>query len=279
MRQSLRTAGKRLARVIARSPLLWRALGDFLARLGDLLRRSRECAIAEQTALLHSSPIVTDLRVLGGPFRGLRFASGRTFVGTLVPKLVGSYESELVPWLERLRERPYTAIHDIGCAEGYYAVGLAMFFPAARVFAYDSDPDAQEACRTMAALNGVAERVAVRGALVAEDLCRLDAAERALILCDCEGCELNLFTPEVVRHLAGYDLIVELHDFIEPGVSRTLTDRFSVTHRVSGTRTVARDPGRYPVLRTLPALARRIALDELRPGPMEWLLAEARTTA
>ena len=276
MRQSLRTAGKRLARAIARSPLLWRTLGDFLVRLGDLLRRSRETAIAEQTALLRASPLAAGLTVHGGPFRGLRYPSGRTFGSTLFPKLVGSYECEIGPWLERLRGRPYRTIHDIGCAEGYYAAGLATLFPSARVVAYDTDPEAREACRAMADLNGVGGRVTVAGGLSAEDLRRLDPGEPALVLCDCEGCELALFTPEVARHLARWDLIVELHDFIDPAISGTLVSRFSATHRVSVAATVARDPGRYPALRALPALARRIALDELRPGPMEWLLAEAK---
>ena len=279
MRSSLRTAARCVARSVARSPLLWSTVGTGLVRLGDLLRRSREVELTEQTALLKSSPAFANLCVLDGPFRGLRYPSRRTFGSALYPKLVGSYECEILPWLRHLQGRPYSAIHDIGCAEGYHAVGLAMLFPAARVYAYDTDPDAREACHQTAIFNGVADRLVVSGTLTPEVLCRLDPREHALVLCDCEGCELGLFTPEVVQHLAGYDLIVELHDFIDTTISRTLRERFAVTHKVALAAANARDPDRYPVLRSLPALARRIALDELRPEPMEWLLAESRAAS
>jgi len=144
------------------------------------------------------------------------------------------------------------------------------------VVAYDTDPAARDACRATGRANGIAERLEVRGALTAADLCRLDARERGLILCDCEGCEAALFTAEVVRHLEAYDLIVELHDFVDPAISGTLQPRFGASHDVSVIATTPRDPARFPVLRALPALARQVALDELRPGPMEWLLAESR---
>jgi hypothetical protein len=273
---SLRTAAKRVARAIARSPLLWSTIGAGLVRLGDLMRRNRDTTVAKQTALLRSWPPLAELRVLEGPFKGLRYPSERTFGSTLYPKLVGSYECEIVPWLRRLQSRQYAVVHDIGCAEGYYAVGLALLFPSARVCAYDTDLDAREACRRTAVLNGVADRVMIGGSLASDDLLRLPPRERALILCDCEGCELHLFTADVVRHLAGCDLIIELHDFIDPTISRALRERFAETHQVAVVPTHPRDPARYPVLRSLPALARRIALDEMRPGPMEWLLAESR---
>lgn len=276
MREGLKTAARRVARAIGASPVLWSGVGARLAHLGDLLRRGRQSAVQAAEATLRSSPVFADHRVLGGPFSGLRYPSLQTFGSTLYPKLTGSYECELVPWLERLRSRPYTTIHDIGCAEGYYAIGLARLFPGAKVYAYDIDPAARDACRAMALANGIAERLVVGGAVTTADLCRLDLQERGLVLCDCEGCEAALFTAEVVQHLEAYDLIVELHDFVDPAISRTLRPRFGASHDVSVVAATPRDPARFPVLRSLPALAREVALDELRPGPMEWLLAESR---
>lgn len=50
-----------------------------------------------------------------------------------VPNLVGSYESELHLQIEQLiLERPQVVI-DVGCAEGYYAVGLAQRLPDATI--------------------------------------------------------------------------------------------------------------------------------------------------
>ncbi len=276
MREGLRTAARRAARAIGASPLRWSGVGARLAHLGDLLRRGRQAALEDAEATLRASPVFAERRVLGGPFRGLRYPSSRTFGSTFYPKLTGSYECELARWLERLWSRPYRAIHDVGCAEGYYAVGLALRFPDATVFAYDSDPAARAACGEMAAANGVAERLVIAGALTTADLTRLDPTQRALILCDCEGCESGLFTAEAARHLAGYDLIVELHDFIDPAISGAMRERFAASHDVSTVGSAPRDPALFPVLAPLPALAREVALDELRPGRMEWLLAESR---
>lgn len=256
--------------------MLWKGVGVRLVHLGDLLRRGRQAALQDAEAALRASPLFAERCVLGGLFAGLRYPSPQSYDSLLFPKLTGSYECEIVPWLERLRSRPYSTIHNIGCAEGYYAVGLARMFPRSTIHAYDSDPAAQEACRRTALENGVADRVAVAGPVAAEDLCRLDPRERALVVCDCEGCEVALFGTGVARHLAGYDLIVELHDFIDPSVSATLRERFRATHDVATVRTVPRNPARFPVLRSLPPLAREVALDEVRPGPMEWLLAESR---
>ena len=50
----------------------------------------------------------------------------------LIPKLLGSYEQELQPLLQRLAAQNYSEIVDIGCAEGYYAIGLGGCFPRAK---------------------------------------------------------------------------------------------------------------------------------------------------
>ena len=57
----------------------------------------------------------------------------------------------------------FDALLNIGCADGYYAVGLAMRMPGVPVFAHDLNPKAQTGCREVAALNGVAERGQVGG--------------------------------------------------------------------------------------------------------------------
>ena len=47
----------------------------------------------------------------------------------------------------------YEQILDIGCAEGYYAVGLARMFPNAFVKAYNSSPIARDLCNKMVQTN------------------------------------------------------------------------------------------------------------------------------
>src|SRR6185503_17662417 len=80
----------------------------------------------------------TDLRVAGGLFAGMRLLS-RASEGCLIPKLLGCYEAPLQPQLRRLIAAGYDVVLNVGCAEGYYAVGLARLLPSAAVLAFDID--------------------------------------------------------------------------------------------------------------------------------------------
>src|SRR5688572_440816 len=113
------------------------------------------------------------LVVRAGPFAGLKYMH-RASGSVLLPKLVGSYEAELHPAIERVVSTAYDVVVDVGAAEGYYAVGLAKRLPQSKVFAYDIDPVARKACEKLAVVNGVADRVYVRG--------RCDHAELNAIL-------------------------------------------------------------------------------------------------
>jgi methylase of polypeptide subunit release factors len=79
----------------------------------------------------------------------------------LLPKLPGSYESEVHAALEMLLKQDYSTIVDIGCAEGYYAVGLALRLPNARICALDTDSRARDSCAEMARLNCVDGRIQI----------------------------------------------------------------------------------------------------------------------
>ena len=110
---------------------------------------------------------------MGGPFQGMRFGS-RAAEGCYLPKLLGCYEHELHPIIARLPRRGYRRVVNIGCAEGYYAVGLARLLPTATVLAFDSTAGARKLCAELAALNGVAERIAI------ESTAEADAIGRAI---------------------------------------------------------------------------------------------------
>lgn len=103
---------------------------------------------------------VPALRVLWGPFAGLRYVP-ESAGSALIPKLLGCYEQELRLVLEALIRGKPRHIVNIGCAEGYYAVGLAWRLPKAEVGAYNSDSRAREFCARLARLNGVEARVRI----------------------------------------------------------------------------------------------------------------------
>src|SRR5438132_1427624 len=72
-------------------------------------------------------------RVIIGPFAGMRILDQNPFL----PYLLGTYELELHSVLERLLERNWDRIIDIGAAEGYYAIGLSMRCPDAQCIAFE----------------------------------------------------------------------------------------------------------------------------------------------
>lgn len=208
------------------------------------------------------------LVVQGGPFGGMAYVS-EAVCSSLVPKLLGSYEAELHGLLTQILTRDYETIIDVGCAEGYYAVGLGLRLPGARVHAFDIDPWARELCTKLAQANDVADRVIVEGECNHERLNSLIRG-RTLIVCDCEGCELQLLNPELAPEIKKSDLIVELHDMIDPNITPTILARFSASHDITLIDTEERDVDAYPILKDFDLLTRRTALAEFRDSPMQW---------
>jgi hypothetical protein len=213
--------------------------------------------------------------VIGGPFAGTRYIE-QAAGSAILPKLIGTYEHELHEALEEILRARYAAVVDIGSAEGYYAVGLALRLPGAPVVhAFDADPDAQRLCRELAALNGVSERVVVGGICDGRTLARL-TCERSLVVCDCEGCELELIDPQRVPSLRTADLLVELHEDAAHGITETLRNRFTETHDVRLIEQELRDPDSIPQLAFMSPGQRELAVSEFRVGRQRWAFLRAR---
>jgi hypothetical protein len=212
--------------------------------------------------------------VQAGPFAGMTFLA-RPVTGTAPPRLVGSYEEEIAPAVERMIERKPQVVVNVGSGEGYYAVGLARRLPHAKVYAFDIDRRAQEACRHMAELNGVGSRVEVGGECTKDVLATL-LVEGGLVVIDCEGCERELVDPSVLPSLAKADWVIESHDFVAPGTTELLRRRLDATHDVEQIEQRPRDPTRYPELADVPHALRESALAERRQAELCWLACFAR---
>jgi len=113
-------------------------------------------------------------RVLNGPFAGMLYLNEAVW-GSITPRWIGSYESCLWPALREIIARRYSRIIDVGCAEGYYAVGLCRALPSAEVFAYDLDPDSRAQVRRLWQLNDSPGKLTVGGLLDHAELQRLAA--------------------------------------------------------------------------------------------------------
>ena len=209
-------------------------------------------------------------KVLGGPFAGMAYLESAA-EGALAPRLIGTYEDELHPHLSAALAEDPEVILDIGCAEGYYAVGLARLAPRAEIFAHDTADAALDACRRMAEMNGVADRVHTGGLFQPADFERF-AGRRSLVIVDIEGAEDDLLRPDLAPALAGMRLIVETHDVYRPGVRERLLARFGPTHDITEVWPGPKTAPLPDLLRNRSHLDQLLAVWEFRAAPTPWLV-------
>lgn len=214
-----------------------------------------------------------------GPFAGMRFHAEQA-EGCYVPKLLGCYEAELHPVIAGLVGKPYRRIINVGCSEGYYAVGLARLFPEAQVLACDINETGQEFCRELARMNGVAQRVRVSGRLEPKDWRHLIDG-KALIFCDIEGDEYELMDPDRTGPwLKTADIIMELHHHVI-GVPQERTDAlleaYWESHTLQLISHAGRDPNAFPLLQGISNFDQYLCLCEFRPAPSPWAVLIANS--
>jgi hypothetical protein len=214
------------------------------------------------------------LKVRTGPFAGMVIPN-RASEGCFVPKLLGCYEAELHPVIDHIRDRGYSSVVNIGCAEGYYAVGLARLLPNGRIWAYDTDEKARTVCALVAEENSVSDRITFAGTFGHRDFEGFPAGD-TVVICDIEGAECDLLDPEKAPALAGFDIQVELHNRFEAPFNQELLERFSSTHDIRKILPSTRNIEAYPELRDLEHLDQLISFWEFRRGPNPWLFMTTR---
>jgi hypothetical protein len=217
----------------------------------------------------------TDGRVRTGPFTGMRYVANAADVHIHIPKLLGIYERELHASIDHACALNPSRVVNIGAAEGYYAVGMALRNPTARVIAFEMDARVRAALAEKARLNDVADRVEIRGKCEQEDLKRaLADTPRPLVICDVEGYESVLLGPATVPSLRRAWILVELHEFIERGISDKIRERFLATHKITDIwqqeRKIADFPFKDFYTWWLPKSYLRWAVSESRPECMSW---------
>jgi hypothetical protein len=215
--------------------------------------------------------------VTQGPLAGLDFLR-ESAEGCHIAKLLGCYEQPLQPFIEQAVAKAYPTVLNIGCAEGYYAVGMARRMENTHVLAHDLNPKAQQVCIELAHKNRVADRVTVGGLFAPEDFA-LFANQKILLMCDIEGAERELLDPQLSQALRGMDIIVESHECLIPGITQLLIDRFKDSHQIrlvedDGQRRLDKPPQWFLNLAHLDQL---LATWEWRSGPTPWLVMTANS--
>lgn len=205
--------------------------------------------------------------VQSGPFKDMKLLQEKSWPeDSISSKLLGCYEQELHPVIEneiaRLASKPNPCIVNVGCAEGYYAVGLAKRLPHATVWAVDTTDKALEIANRAAAVNGVK---LVTGAELTEVFKHPD-----LIVMDCEGAEVAYLQTDVWPGIGGATIVVEIHNIDKQRTDEILYKRFKDTHTVEMIVEGGRNPNIYSVLQARSSRIKWTAVNEHRPMTMYW---------
>jgi hypothetical protein len=225
-------------------------------------------------------------RVMAGPFRGMRLELSPLSRRHHMGYILGSQKLELRDPIERIVARRYCKIFNVGAADGYYAIGLALRSSSSRVIAFEALPELHPVVSRTAEANGVADRVAVFGACGIDELRRhlAEAGGKSLVVMDIEGGEAKLLDPVAVPELTRSDILVETHDAFVSGCTETLIERFRPSHEISRYVARPRQLSDYPAdfLPLIKRLAPRFAIElmhERRTGTQQWLYLVARDNA
>ncbi|WP_094452551.1 class I SAM-dependent methyltransferase [Niveispirillum lacus] len=227
------------------------------------------CHLLGNTIVSKGGPVVS-----GGPFAGMKLVQPAT--GFFAPMLLGCYEEELHGIVRAIPDAGYEHVINIGCGDGYYAVGIKRLAPSVEIWAHDIDPQQQERCRAMAALNGV--DIHVGGAFEPERFAT-HADRRTLIWCDIEGAEEELLDPVRWPALVDMDVLVELHPTDHGHTRATVPARFASTHEIEIFQSGGHAPEFPEWLREAGQLNLLLAQFEGRGAPTPWAMMRARSKA
>jgi SAM-dependent methyltransferase len=210
----------------------------------------------------------TNGEIQSGPFKGVKMLSETVWKeSNLAPQIIGCYESELHDCIEheirRLEKIEHPRVVDIGCAEGYYAVGLAKRLPHAEVYAIDISEESLKIVQRAAELNGV-ENLSVAPLL-------MDGTTIDFIMCDCEGHEIDYLDPKKFPQLVNTHMLVEMHDFPDQPTTEIVYNRFKDTHDVYIMYEAGRNPNQFDFMVDWHNISRWLAVSEGRPVRMYWM--------
>lgn len=210
--------------------------------------------------------------VLYGPFKGMKVLRKSCWGdGDLGAKLLGLYENELFEIVEYAIEDAPDLVVNYGCAEGFYGIGFALRLPDSNVVLIDIESKALEIAKENAELNQVKNiEISTSGNHeYLENL--LSKYTKSFIFMDCEGAEDIILDPSKVPSLTKSSILVEVHDFMNPGITDRIIDKFEKTHDLGeisqGSKNLHIDP-----IKPLSDLDKLILCNENRPSTMSWIL-------
>jgi hypothetical protein len=166
---------------------------------------------------------------LSGPFKGLKYIKTSSW-GPIFPKLLGTYEEPIFPWIEYIIKNKYSTIINIGSGEGYYAAGFAQFSKISNVFAFDIDNKALGLLSIIKKINNLTNLTSSNS--ISNTIINDLITNKCLIFLDIEGGEYTLLNIDNIPNLFYCDILVELHEIYIPNITEILSNRFYITHEI-----------------------------------------------
>ena len=277
MKRQVSYAVQRMIRIPMHSDLLWEAARHF----NEICCRQRHSIMRKRTRREIASHIERR-EILSGPFTGMKYAEEAAVGSSLWPKLVGTYESELQPFISDITQTGYQKIIDIGYAEGYYLVGLGRLFQQAELIGFDCELEAQRLCKANAEINGIEEdRLKLFGAFDREQFQQSLGEEKTLVVVDCEGTENDVVSGLTREQLLAADWLIETHDHLVEGTTERLSKVFKETHEL---QEVVTDEDNETKVRLLPdsvkqscdAYVQQVLVSEDRKSQQFWIFAKRK---
>lgn len=195
--------------------------------------------------IMHEVKKQTNKIVMFGPFKGMKIDLDDVYLSMLL----GIFEKEIHPAFTKLSVLRFDRIINVGASEGYYAVGMALKWPQASVYTFETREDIYRAqIAKLAKDNLVSDRVNIRGHCSPSDLVDLLNPDKStLLMLDIEGDEVRLLDPVVINGLRRTTILVELHDAFVPGCSKIIEERFWNTHSITKYTTLPRILADFPL--------------------------------
>lgn len=271
-----RSVRERIRSFMLRHPLVRNLATGILNKALNLIQYPTVHECARIKSEFEASVLFRDLIVQAGPLAGLKYPKQISHGSAISAKLLGVYEAELHSVIVQVIKSQPKIVIDIGCAEGYYAVGLARLLPMAEIIAFDISAYARSLCAEMVKHNNI-NNVQIMGEAKAQQLVELAPQGPGFVLCDCEGAEQGLLTAEVFIALRNWIILVEMHEFIHHGIEENLVSIAEKTHTimvidsVDDYRRIHKYPSHYT--KHLAHDVQFFLYREGRPHMMRWLVA------
>ena len=210
--------------------------------------------------------------VVDGPFKGMKLLQqGAWGDGHPAAKVLALYESELYPYVEDAISQSPDVVLNIGCAEGFYGIGLAIRTGVKTVL-IDPWADVLNIARANAKANSVNNVLFSTDSSIEAFRSFTNKYQKPFIVMDCEGGELGYLNLDLFPELNQSIILVESHDCVTPGITDELISRFSNSHNITVISQGAKNPHKPEhIMKQFGDLDKMLLCCEERPSTMYWL--------